>query len=91
MGAPPSEAVPPEVPSSPRPPTPGSDATAFAWAEGGGSSSPLSVGAALHATSDDAVVVPADADPLATDLAALVNRLIAGPMDYAVIGRKVES
>lgn len=44
----------------------------------------------LH-PSDDAVVVPADADPLATDLAALVNRLIAGPMDYAVIGRKVES
>lgn len=41
----------------------------------------------LH-PSDDAIVVPDDADPLAVELAALVNRLIAGPMDYAIIGRK---
>ena len=41
----------------------------------------------LH-SSDDPVAVPEDADPLAVELAAVLNRLIAGPMDYAVIGRK---
>lgn len=41
----------------------------------------------LH-PSDDVIEVPDDADPLAVELAALVNRLVTGPMDYAVIGRR---
>ncbi|NLA36885.1 MAG: methyltransferase domain-containing protein [Actinobacteria bacterium] len=43
----------------------------------------------LH-PSDDAVAIPADADPLAVELAGVLNRLVSGPMDYAVIGRKVD-
>ena len=41
----------------------------------------------LH-PSDDAITVADDADPLAVQLAELVNRLVAGPMDYAVVGRR---
>ncbi|MEZ5320838.1 MAG: hypothetical protein R2698_01920 [Microthrixaceae bacterium] len=41
----------------------------------------------LH-PSDDAVEVPSDADPFTRRLADAWNNLVAGPMDYAVVGRR---
>ena len=44
----------------------------------------------LH-PSDDALDVPDDADAFVAALGAFVNRLITGPMDYAVVGRKLSA